>query len=304
VATAVRKANGNLEVTVFDVSNSGALTPRGSGGGGQIDVMAIQSLAADTVVTSVRGGADKLKVIRWKIGSDGSIGRDGEEDSIEVGVIDCAGSQSFVTAVSDRDGNLRLLHWLQGRASGIFRGGSGGGGEIAAVRIAGDGGATGRWFTASTDPGPTAVRTGVFGGGRLLIGAGVLKVIEWRLVEPVSDRSDLQRRGEAQVAGSDGISFDLALTRADPGSFFVTAAASVGSYRRALPRDRGKPLLKLTVWELNDSITPLTSATLGGEYDSLSIATIRNPQGNDHRFVTAVRGTGDQLKLNVWDFLP
>jgi hypothetical protein len=55
---------------------------------------------------------------------------------------------------------------------------------------------------------------------------------------------------------------------------------------------------------LNDSITPLTSATLGGEYNSLSIATIRNPQGNDHRFVTAVRGTGDQLKLNVWDFLP
>ena len=37
------------------------------------------------------------------------------------------------------------------------------------------------------------------------------------------------------MSGNAGISFDLALTQADPGNLFVTATAGVGTYRRALP---------------------------------------------------------------------
>jgi hypothetical protein len=304
VVTAVRDGDGDLKVILFDVSDAGALVRRGSAGGGPISAVALQSLGATSFVTAVRGGGNKLKVIRWAVGSGGTVSRDGEAEAGEIGVVDSAGSPSFVTAVSDGDGELKLIHWWQGGSSGLFRGGSGTGGGIATVRIAGSGGLGGRWFTASVSPGPTAVRTGSLGGGRLLVGAGTLKVIEWELAGS-SLPSNFQRRGEGEVTGTAGISFDLALTQADPGNLFVTATAGVGTYRKLLAKDRGKPHLKLIVWKPNsDSIVKKAEATQGGEYRSLSIATIRNPQGNLHRMVTAVRGAHDELKLTVWDYLP
>lgn len=305
VAVALRKSDGTLGVQVFDVTGNGGLTPRGTGGGGTVRGMAILALGPDSFVTAVRGNGDRLKVIRWKVGSAGLVGRDGEADSIEIeGDLAMAGTPSSVTAVANDDGNLRLLNWWQGGSTGLTRGGVGTGGPISLVGIVGDGGFGGTWVTATTDPGPTAVRTGRFGGGRKLIGAGTLKLIAWEL-EETSIPSDLGRRGEVEVTGTGGITFDLAMAPAEPGNLVVTATSGVGTYRRLLERDQGKPHLKLTVWKpLSSSIEKRAEATLGGKYESLALAAVRNPQGNLHRFVTAVRGEGDVLKLNVWDFAP
>lgn len=303
VAVALRKSDGTLGVQVFDVSGGGGLTPRGSADGGTAHEVALLTLGSDSFATAVRGNGNRLKVIRWKVGS--GVGRDGEADSIEIeGELSMAGTPSFVTAVENDDGNLRLLHWWQGGSAGLDRGGVGTGGPISLVGIVGEGGFGGGWVTATTGPGPTAVRTGRFGGGRRLIGAGTLKLIAWEL-EETSIPSDLGRRGEVEVIGTGGITFDLAMAEAEPGNLVVTATSGVGTFRRLLERDQGKPHLKLTVWKpLSSSIEKRTEATMGGDYRSLALAAVRNPQGNLHRFVTAVRGEGDVLKLNVWDFVP
>jgi hypothetical protein len=192
-----------------------------------------------------------------------------------------------------------LIHFW----SPLFRGGQGTGGPISKVAVAdlGGGGFSGNWLSATASPGPIGVRTGRLGLGRLLIRAGRLKVINWEL-ENTALQADLVRTGEAEVGEYAGIAFEVAALALQGHDTFVTAHRGVGTYRKLLKKDRGKPELRLIAWKpRSDSVERVADKTLGGEYTHLALTQVARAAVRS-RFVTAMRDNAGNLRVVVWDF--
>ena len=112
------------------------------------------------------------------------------------------------------------------------------------------GGSRQRTLSVFADLGPTSVRTGVFGGGRLMVGAGTLKLIVWQ--KPMGNQFDerpLERSAEVKLKGWFGIAFEAQVGLVGGGSNVVTVQKGVSTYKKFFARDRGKPLIRIIDWE-------------------------------------------------------
>ena len=111
------------------------------GEGGEISLVSVIDIYPDMILTAVRDGDGKLRLIAWKVDSNGGItrssGPDGEGGEISlVSVIDIQ-ADMILTAVRDGDGKLRLIAWKVDSNGGITRssGPDGEGGEITLLSI-------------------------------------------------------------------------------------------------------------------------------------------------------------------------
>ncbi|MDQ1366807.1 MAG: hypothetical protein QOE57_2849 [Acidimicrobiaceae bacterium] len=124
--TALRNGSGNLELISWAISGDGTFTRLADSGNqaGAVSVVSAASLGQDrdTVVTAVRTSSGSLKLIAWRISTDGrTITRlfDSADQAGAVGEIATIlahddselGGTFLLTAVTTGAGTLRLIEW-------------------------------------------------------------------------------------------------------------------------------------------------------------------------------------------------
>lgn len=80
---------------------------------GAVGGVAVATILLDLLVTAVRTGAGKLKLILWRVDSDGGITRvsDSDDQAGEASSIAIAVGQRIVTAVRTGSDKLKLISW-------------------------------------------------------------------------------------------------------------------------------------------------------------------------------------------------
>lgn len=177
VVTAVRDGDGDLRLIVWDVLANGAIRRVGTPAdtdrtatAGAISRLAITALGTSRVVTAVRDGAGKLRLIVWDVDQAGRVSRVGDSTpgfgtalagAVRNVAITSLGEARVVTAVRDGDGKLRVIAWGVSENGFLTRLGTGTAGAIHEVAV-----------VATSD---RQVVTAVRGGGRRL------KLIAWEI---------------------------------------------------------------------------------------------------------------------------
>ena len=332
VATAVRDSRDMLRIIVWDISSDGrTITRRGTGTSVRVKEVQVTGEAefapggptgsrvrrAGRLFTAARDGSGKLHVADWAVSEGGDVSRVESKTYGTVSDIDVAtghiGHHFAAAAIRESGDRLKLISFQSPAREGVDRGGVGQGAEVSLVRTNGHDFGGDTVYTVTASPGPTGVRTGQFGQHRLLVDAGLLKVIRWDK-EPRPDgpnallAADFDRKHAFELGGSDGLATaaDIAhvLGTAGIDSNVVTAHAGFETYRKALARDRGKPRLHVIAW--SDELKKTADATLGGKYTHVEMVPIRPQEGagGASRFFTALRGERGELKLVVWRLAP
>jgi hypothetical protein len=127
LATAVRDADGNLKVIIWDVDDEGNVVRKGSASAGPISLVSVIPVSfgffsdQGVLATAIRDGSGNLKVIIWDVDDEGNVVRKDSASAGPVGQISAAmlydrggsfaNSGRFVTAVQDGDGNLKVIGW-------------------------------------------------------------------------------------------------------------------------------------------------------------------------------------------------
>lgn len=119
--TAVRAGNGTLKLISWAVSSDFRVITRlgdsGTLAGAASLIEATATIDASTLVTAVRAGNGKLKLISWRLEANGSFTRLGDsgDQAGEVGVVavSALGNQSriVVTAVRAANGRIKMIGW-------------------------------------------------------------------------------------------------------------------------------------------------------------------------------------------------
>lgn len=291
VVAGMRDGAGLLRLISYGVSTAGTLTRRATATAGRIKRLALQT-APEGVLTAAIDSNDRLRMGHIRVAANGGLQPVTEVVSnLHVKEMALVGSNNFVTVLRRPDDRFRLLHWivpLEERHSAS-------GGEVRHIAVAGEGfSVTGaEWMTAATDPGPTSVRTGLAGNHRLLFGEGTLKVIHW---ETHLSRSP-ERIAEHKITGQAGIASAVAIAQLNSDTW-VTAMSGVGSFRKALKKNQGKPRLVLHAWTVDDGVLKKpASFVVEGKSKNLAIAPL-----DAHLFVTGLRDGEGKLRLISWGY--
>lgn len=248
------------------------LCRRGDSGGqaGFVGEIAAVKHQARQVVTAVRTQAGTLKLIAWRVNTNGSISRTGDSSNqagqaswISIAK-DLTGSR-YVTAVRTASGNLKLISWdINDAGTNINRRGDSGSqaGTASIIKIVA--GENNRFITA--------VRTS----------SKRLKLISWRL----NNNGSLTRLADSGNAA--GIVRDISM-----------AVISNGRVITAVRTESGN--LKLITWRVTDS-----AVTRLGDSDNQagSARNIRITVDSFGHAVTAVKQANDTLKLITWGINP
>jgi hypothetical protein len=212
----------------------------------------------DRHVLAVRQGSN-VALTLWTIRSQGAQRTAGSTLVRNVQVLRSLNGKSpnLALAFTRHDSTFRLQRYFRSD-TGIFQpGGAGAGGKVSFAHARADhlgdpvgGVSRQRTLSVAANLGPTAVRTGVFGGGRLMVGAGTLKLIVWQ--KPVGNQFDerpLERSAEVKLKGWFGIAFEAQVGLVGGGSNIVTVQKGVSTYKKFFASDRGKPLIRIIHWE-------------------------------------------------------
>ena len=266
--------------------------------------------AQTSLVTAVRDGSDKLKLISWNENGD-RLNRDGAQaDEVRDISATRLGTDRMVTAVRDGGGNLKVIAWAVPDDGQIALLGSSQAGEVSRISVA-------------ANPDGTRVVTAVRDGG------GKLKLISWA-VTPGGEvnRLGFEQAGEvddieATYVGSTGT---LLATAVRDGSGKLTIitwrVATFGCIRRlddvtagkisevamtvhgenglvTAVRDGGGNL-KLIAWNVDQAgiITRLSDEQTGQAGTATRIAAF--PLFGS-QLMTAVRDGSDDLKVIAWE---
>jgi hypothetical protein len=116
--TAVREQNGNLKLIAWDIGFNGG-TPfvdrLGSASAGAVSALAVSDARNfHGVFTAVREGGNTLKVIPWKLSSDGMVftrGTDATAGTVGTTLAIAPLASGVVAGVKDSQNNLRLISW-------------------------------------------------------------------------------------------------------------------------------------------------------------------------------------------------
>ncbi|HEX5735521.1 MAG TPA: serine hydrolase [Blastocatellia bacterium] len=103
--TAVINSDNELDIATWQVNWAGVVSLKGTAAAGDVSDLA---LAGTT--TAVRLTDNNLKLIKWVIGDDGMIRRDGER-TIYTPIAKVAATGNIVTALQLDDGKFRLINW-------------------------------------------------------------------------------------------------------------------------------------------------------------------------------------------------
>jgi hypothetical protein len=222
----------------------------------------------EMVITAVRDGSGNLKLITWRISSDGkSITRlrDSGQEAGAVSLVDIAlaGNKGFITAVRDSVGRLKLIGWH--------------------VDIS-----TGNVWRGNSDTSEGAV--------------SFIKMISWsdsRVIIAVGDGGGnlVLKNWEMKSNGALSRVGDTALQDQPAGAISFVALARIGDSNiiTAVRDDNGN--LKLITWEVlsHGGIKRLSPS--GQQAGAISLVDICGAAGN---LVTAVRDGNGNLKLITW----
>ena len=143
IATVVRNAAGNLQVTVWELQYNGSVKRLGSAVGGPTSDMKIAGLAPGSFVTGARTEAGTLKLTTWVVvGADGEIERLASAETGKIrGEFALATflsdpRQRIVTAVGDAANRLKLVSWEVGPFGLLKRLNDAGAGEVGQISLA------------------------------------------------------------------------------------------------------------------------------------------------------------------------
>jgi hypothetical protein len=273
--TAVRTGSGKLKLISWDDGLGQGPIQRLADSGNQageatlITVQPVDPIGGEAdLVTAVRTGAGKLKLIAWEAKQGGPIKRLGDsgEQAGKVKLIALSMKQRTpgvpdapfvaITAVRTASGNLKLIAW------GISPDGT----RIDRLGDSGDrAGAVSEIAIAET---VTAVRTG----------SGNLKLISWN-VSP--DGKTIQRLGDREA----GEATKIAISRFSP-TRFVTAVRA------------GNGRLKLIAYDVSSTGTITRTGDSGNLAGAVSDIALATPAQNN--LVTAVRDGSRNLFVISW----
>lgn len=228
--TAVRDQGGDLKIIVWDIqlaSNGTASVVRlGQAAAGAVSALAIsRARNFNGVFTAVRDGENNLKVIPWKLSTDGNTvtrGADGSAGTVGTSLAVAPLGQGVAAAVRDAQGKLRIITWSASSGGNIgTRRDTGVAGGISEVSVLG---------TPHADSNLTTIVRAA-GGDLLLIG--------WAINDNGTNvrRLGSTRAGAATKIAADGVS--RSYPGLDPRDMILTALKdSEGS-------------LKLITWDTN-----------------------------------------------------
>lgn len=276
--TAVRTGAGSLELISWDVPRGLASIARlkdSQNKAGEASLIEAATLDASTLVTAVRAGNGKLKLISWRLEEDGGFTRLGDSGDqagdVDLVAVATLGSPSriVVTAVRTASGTLKMIGWNvppQGRIERFPRDRefeNGAVGEIAMVRR--------RDVADGVFPQPGVVTAVRNGAGDLAIGAWGVSPSGFELVGDSTGQA-----GEARA---------IAIAAAGPPSTYVASMRN------------GSDDLQLIAFEIgrNGGLTRTGERVRVGAKVS-ETAIVGLPDG---RALTATR-TRNVLSLETW----
>jgi hypothetical protein len=242
---------------------------RGDSGNLAGHVSAIAAIRHGTrhVVTAVRTQENTLKLISWRVATDGSVTRTGDSGNLAGAAsdIDIARGSRYVVACRTGEGTLKLISWNINDAGAITRAGDSANQAGAATLI--------KIVSLSASLFVTACRTA----------EGTLKLISWRLN---NDGSLTRLSDSGSAAGAVSEVALTALSAGDgPGRVVTSVRAANGT-------------LKLIVWAVT---TAGAISRLGDSADqagaALMIRAVRDGVGH---LITSVRAANGDLKLISW----
>jgi hypothetical protein len=213
--------------------------------------------------TACSNAEGNLLVSEWRVESDGRMSH---RSSLTFGgASKVAMGRTGGVSMVDSDGRRRVIDFrapLQRRSTAV-------GGKISAITTMGQVGWI--WLSVTASQGPIGVRTGLAGGGRLLLEAGRLELILW----DQRHTTDPVRKAERELGGVSGLATEVAAAGpvAKPpgsGALYVSAHTGFGSFKKLLPKDQGKRQLTFTVWEADDkSLKKRSTLTRVGDFRSV-----------------------------------
>lgn len=266
--TACRTSAGKLKLISWDVNNSGTDLDREGDSGDQAGaarLIKIVAVAHDRFVTACRDGAGNLKLIGWRLQSDGSLTRladsGNQAGTISEVALTRLASNRVLTSVRDGNGDLKLISWSVS--------------DSAITRLS---------DSANLAGAATMIRAVVDQAGHVVTavrtGSGNLKLIVWQL----ANNGTISRLGDsADLAGATG-GHDISMS----GQQVITGVRT------------GDGPLKVIVWQTTGSGTVSRvgdSAFLAG---SASLITQCEALTGAPPIVTSVRTTSNSLKLIAW----
>jgi len=263
VVTALRDADGNLKLVVWDVGTDGAFARRGGISAGTASRLAMVEPRSDLLVTALRDGDGNLRLVSWRVDGQGNLTRCATATAGPVSRVSLATVQEgvVVVAVRDADGNLKLVAFQVASNGAFTRRGDASAGAIGDVVVT---------RSRRADGVVTAVLTG----------AGEVKVIAWTVS---GNGSSVQRGGSAEAGAASRIA---AAPRGTDDRWTVTAV-----------RDSADNL-RVIAWEVGDGGGTVTRRGTGvaGEVSELAITGARPGRHLD----VAVRDSDGALRVTSW----
>jgi hypothetical protein len=239
------------------------ITHRHNASAGAIGALALTRLTPDHVFTAVRDGSGNLKVIAWKVGSDGSLTRQGDASAggvSQVAMTDWPAGPGVVTAVRTASGTLKVIAWALHSDGTVHRRGDADAGAVTELSISSPNG-----FDGVVTP--------------VVNGSGELEVIAWSL----DSNGNLQR----VATGTGGKCSHVAVT---------ALSKAAGSARVAVGLRTESGDLKIIVWKVGTTVARLDEASAGAVTE-VAITARSTPNAD---VITATRGADGDLDVIGW----
>lgn len=266
--TAVRTASGNLKLISWDVNNAGtSITRRGDSGNqaGRASMIKIVAVSENRFVAAVRTGSNRLKLIGWRLNSNGSLKRLADSGNAagvvkDISMAELSGGR-VVTAVRTESGNLKLITWRVTDSAIIRLGDSGNqAGSARIIRVIIDG------FGNAVTPVKQANNT--------------LKLITWR----INTSGSVHRLGDSDALAGETRGHDISMVS---GNVITAVRTRAGN-------------LKVIVWGTDANGVVSRIGDSDGLAGTASLITQNEELSGVPPIVTSVRTASSTLKLISW----
>jgi hypothetical protein len=295
----MRDGAGKLRLIAYKVSNDGTkLTRLGTATGGKIESVKLSpssNLSDAQFLTASRLPSGVVEVNLWVLGENGEFAAPVDIQLGKATNLDIGGGFLGALLAGRTESGLLRMRALRG---GDTADGSATGPKIFQVSVSSE---DERWFVGTINEPRASVRTGLGGlSGRLILDTGTMQISRWDF-ESNHPESDLVRVAHGELEGIGAIAFEIKVLVLSP--FVITVLSGVDTFEKLLEKDRGKPKMRVVVWDARgDQLVKATHAVSGGKHTQLAIARLQDtpPIGTGGRFLTAARDNVGKLKLEVW----
>jgi hypothetical protein len=307
--TAVRNRHGVLRVLLWRVSDDGI---RIELAGDATDVTStkidvtnyIQGvITAASTPTLNDNGLNGTRLVRWSIANNGRIRlREIEQAGFVHDIQLVKTNVNLYSVLRNKNGRIRLIYWSSDPFDRLKRSGEGRRVDVIATPREYASG-SGWQIVGSIDPGPTGVRTGPSGGGRLLVQGGRVRITRFRQRE----NDPFRKVDQVSIGGTGGIGIELDIAWLHRLKL-VSAHTGYSSFKPVLAKNRGKPEVHIIGWKLDDSDfagleKPKRAAalTIRGRFHDLNLVNMGSPRASENFAMVARDGNG-RIKVIHFQF--